>query len=69
MIQELKEYFSSIEIPNGPIYLHESTRINDVGHFLKSHFKALEENPDSKVNEPIRHRLLKLREILESANG
>ncbi|TKC04350.1 DUF6965 family protein [Pedobacter frigoris] len=65
MIQELKDYFNSIEIPKEPVYLDPSARINDVGLFLKSHFKALEENPDSKVNEPIKSRLVKLKEILE----
>lgn len=65
MIQELKNYFNSIEIPKESVYLDPSARINDVALFLKSHFKALEENPDSKVNEPIKSRLLKLKEILE----
>lgn len=66
MIQELKDYFNSIELPIETVYLDPSARINDVTLFLKSHFKALEENPDSKVNEPIKSRLLKLKEILES---
>ncbi len=65
MIQELKDYFNSVELPTEPIYLDPSARINDIPFFLKSHFRALEENPDSKVNEPIKLRLIKLMEILD----
>lgn len=65
IIQELKDYFNSIDLPTEPIYLDPSARINNVKQFLNSHFRALEENPDSKVNEPIKSRLIKLKEILE----
>lgn len=67
MIQELKDYFNSIDLPTEPVYLDPSARINNVRHFLKSHFSALEIDPGSKVNEPIVSRLIKLKEIL-SAN-
>lgn len=68
MIQELKDYFNSIELPNEPVYLDPSCRINNVKHFLKSHFSALDQDPDSKVNEPIKSRLIRLKEILSNNN-
>jgi hypothetical protein len=64
MIQELKDYFNSIDLPTEPVYLDPSARINNVRHFLKSHFSALEIDPGSKVNEPMISRLVKLKEIL-----
>lgn len=69
MIQELKDFFNSITLPEGTIYLHPSTKINDIRFFLKSHFKALENDPYSKVNAPIIDRLKKLKEILEIDNS
>jgi hypothetical protein len=66
MIQELKDYFNSIDLPIEPVYLDPSARINNVRDFLKSHFAALEIDPSSKVNEPILSRLIKLKEILSN---
>jgi hypothetical protein len=68
MIQELKDYFNSIEIPTEPVYLHASTKIDDVRFFLNSHFNALEHNPDTKVNAPMIDRLILLKTILEQKN-
>jgi len=65
-IQEFKDYFASLELPTTPIYLDASAKIIDVPHFLESHFKALEINPDSKINVPIKERLIKLRGILSN---
>jgi len=64
-IDALEEYFKSIALPSGSVYLHPSTRINDVPFFLESHFSALRLDPTSKMNIPIYDRLVALKALLE----
>lgn len=65
-IPELKAWFASVEHPQAPLYLNPATKINDVKHFLDSHFYPLEINPNSKINEPILERLLAFKLLIEA---
>lgn len=65
-LSELQEYFKSKELPTGPFKLNESTTINDLPHFLNSHFSPLLIDPYSKVNQPLLSRLIELKQVLDS---
>jgi hypothetical protein len=65
-LRELEAWFQNTELPEAPILLNPSTKINNVQHFLESHFYALKLNPSSKINEPLLDRLLDFKLLIES---
>lgn len=65
-VQELEDWFKSVELPKPPIMLFPGTEITDVDKFLDVHFAALKANPDSKANVPVWHRLRALKLLIES---
>lgn len=65
-IHELKTWFSTVELPQAPLYLNPATKINDVNKFLESHFYPLEISPYSKINEPFMERLVVFKLLIES---
>ena len=65
-IPELEQWFKSVELPPAPIYLNPATKINNVEHFLESHFSPLRNSPITKVNEPLLDRLLAFKLLIES---
>lgn len=65
-LQELEHWFQNAQLPEAPILLNPSTKINNVQHFLESHFYPLKLNPNSKINEPLLDRLLALKLLIES---
>jgi hypothetical protein len=65
-IQELEHWFTTVELPQAPLYLETSTKVNDVNKFLESHFYALKLNPNSKINQPLLDRLFAFKLLIES---
>ena len=65
-INDLEAWFQKTELPEAPIMLNPATKINNVQHFLESHFYALKLNPNSKINEPLLDRLLAFKLLVES---
>lgn len=65
-VQELEDWFKSVELPKPPIMLFPGTEIADLDKFLEVHFAALKANPDSKANVPVWHRLRALKLLIES---
>jgi hypothetical protein len=65
-IAELEAWFKTVELPAAPILLNPSTKINDVNHFLESHFYPLKIDPANKINQPLLDRLLDFKLLIES---
>ncbi|RZK17232.1 MAG: hypothetical protein EOO43_13695 [Flavobacterium sp.] len=65
-LNELEDWFQNTQLPEAPILLNPSTKIDNVQHFLDSHFYALKLNPNSKINEPLLDRLLAFKLLIES---
>ena len=65
-IQELEAWFQNTKLPEAPILLNPSTKINNIEQFLESHFYALKLNPNSKINEPLMERLKAFKLLIES---
>lgn len=65
-VQELEDWFKSVELPKAPVMLFAGTIISDVDKFLEVHFAALRANPDSKSNVPVWHRLKSFKLLIES---
>lgn len=65
-VQELEDWFKSVELPKPPIMLFPGTEIADLDQFLEVHFAALKANPDSKANVPVWYRLKALKLLIES---
>lgn len=65
-IAELEQWFANVELPAAPLYLNPATKINDVNHFLESHFSPLRDGPITNINQPLLDRLLALKLLIES---
>lgn len=65
-VQELEDWFKSVELPKPPIMLFPGTEIADLDKFLEVHFAALKANPDSKAKVPVWYRLRALKLLIES---
>jgi len=65
-IQELETWFQNTQLPEAPLLLNESTKINNVQVFLESHFYPLKLNPNNKINEPLLDRLKAFKLLIES---
>lgn len=65
-ISELEEWFRNAPMPEEPLYLNPSTKVNNIQHFLESHFAPLRIDPNSKVNAPLLDRLKDLKLLIES---
>jgi hypothetical protein len=65
-IAELEAWFKTAPMPEEPLYLNPATKVNNIGHFLESHFAPLRLDPNSKVNEPLLCRLKDLKLLIES---
>ena len=65
-LQQLEDFFTDAGKPQVPIYLNEATVITDYDYFLESHFLPLKQNLDSKVNQPLLHRLKMLKLLVEA---
>ena len=62
---ELKEWFAGREIPDGPIWIHKSMKVDDPKLFLQLHFNAIESGSSERANEPSILRLLLLKTWME----
>ena len=65
-ISELEIWFQNAPRPEQPLMLNPATRINDIDHFLESHFAPLKADPNSRVNQSLLKRLLDLKLLIES---
>ncbi|MFI5452245.1 DUF6965 family protein [Pedobacter sp. UC225_61] len=65
-IEELEQWFKTVELPTAPLLLNPSTQINDVQLFLDSHFYPLKLGPINKINQPLLDRLLDFKLLIES---
>lgn len=65
-LQQLEDFFTNAGKQQTPIYLNEATVITDYEHFLESHITPLKLNPESRVNQPLLHRLKMLKLLIES---
>ncbi len=65
-LNELEAWFQHTPLPEAPILLNPSTRINNIEQFLESHFYPLKLSPNSKINEPLLDRLLAFKLLIES---
>ncbi|WP_131536636.1 DUF6965 family protein [Pedobacter nototheniae] len=65
-IAELEEYFKNAPKLEEPLFLNPATKINNIDHFLESHFAPLRINPDSRVNQSLLFRLKALKLLIES---
>ena len=64
-VSELKDYFSKKDLPE-TLQLDKGNKIVDVRFFVASHFRVLENNPDSKASKPFYDRLTELKSLLEN---
>lgn len=65
-IAELENWFNTNPMPPEPVMLNPATRINDIQHFLQSHFYPLKLDPANKINLPLLDRLLDFKLLIES---
>ena len=65
-IPELEQWFKKVEMPAAPVYLNPATKINNIDHFLDSHFAPLRLDPNNRINQPLLDRLLDFKLLIES---
>lgn len=65
-VDELENWFKSVELPKPPVMLFPGTEIADVNKFLEVQFISLRNNPESKTNAPVIYRLKALKLLIES---
>ena len=65
-IDELGQWFNTIELPTAPLYLNPATKINDVDLFLESHFSPLRSGQITTISQPLLDRLLAFKLLIES---
>jgi hypothetical protein len=65
-IDELENYFKSIELPNKPIHLNQCSLISDIPLFINGHISILRTNDGKQVFMPYLKRLKELKQILET---
>lgn len=65
-VNELEEWFKSIELPKPPVMLFPGTEIADVNKFLEAQFTSLKVDPNSKPNVPVIYRLKAFKLLIES---
>lgn len=65
---ELKEWFEGRELPEGPVWIHKSMKVDDPEHFLQLHLNSIEADPNPRANEPLILRLLLMKKWMEE-NG
>lgn len=64
--EELYEYFTNVDLPEGPIFLNKATKIGDVRKFVQSHLTSINHNPNSPTAKADYDRLIELKSIIES---
>ncbi|WP_199119247.1 hypothetical protein [Pedobacter sp. ASV28] len=64
-IEELEDYFRTVELPKQPIQLNPSHIISDLQLFLDSHFAGLKGQPINHLTRPLYDRLVELKNYLE----
>jgi hypothetical protein len=62
-IEELEDYFNSIENPLEPIRLNTGTLIVDYSKFIKTHLQAVK-SLEGRISKPYLDRLQELKSIL-----
>jgi hypothetical protein len=65
-IDELENYFKSIDLPNKPIHLNQCSLISDIPLFINGHISILRANDGKQVFIPYLKRLKKLKQILDT---
>lgn len=65
-MDELEQWFKSVELPIAPLYLNPATKINDVELFLESHFSPLPSGQITTISQPLLDRLLAFKLLIES---
>lgn len=65
-IEELEAYFSGIDLPQS-LELSPGTRVNDVAHCIQTHLVVLKIHGNVRPFEGFYDRLIKIKEIIESA--
>ena len=65
---ELKEWFEGRELPEGPVWIHKSMKVDDPKLFLQLHFDSIEAGKNDRANEPLILRLLLMKKWMEE-NG
>ncbi len=67
-VEELEKYFKN-KVFDKPIQLNKETRINDVGLFIKTHFRYIKSIKKQRVSKPYYDRLIKLYEHTASTEA
>lgn len=65
-IYELEAWFAKAPKPSTSLMLLPGTTINDIDHFLESHFIPLKREPANKIHQPLLDRLKALKLLIES---
>lgn len=63
-IEELENYFDSVELPTEPIRIDPCGTINNIPYFIEGHFSAVKANNGKRVYLPYLNRLQDLKRIL-----
>lgn len=63
-IEELEEFFSVRQMPDGDVKIGPGVTIIDCSKFVDSHLSYVKQNPHSRSFVPYLDRLKKLRNIL-----
>lgn len=69
MISDLIEFFENATLPKGEVALDEANIICDCKLMVKTHIRALKENPNNRTFVPYYDRLLKLKYHIENVSG
>lgn len=63
-IEELENYFASIELPTQPVKLNKCSTITDCSLFIESHFATVKANNGKRTFLPYLNRLQELKQVL-----
>lgn len=64
-LEELEQFYASVELPPGPVMLTPHERITDLAYFINASLTALKANEGKKAYFPYSLRLDKLRTLLQ----
>ena len=65
-LNDIKLYFDNKKLPN-EVILDQATKLTNTSVFVKTHIRILESNPGNSRYLPYYKRLIKLVEILKTA--